>query len=275
MSTVRLNLDGTGPRPYRLHPLPPAPAKDVGGMAVRDFWAAVTDVPCPVCPTGALRWAEAGYVPGYRVCDGCGQHFLAHGDADAPGVLAMRRRSRVATTATGKAVQALLRARGWRSLDLVAESGFAPRVVSGWLNGREPSPDAVAKLRELGCEIPDRRKLVDRLEADLAEHPDDGPAARAARLGTTEGAVRGTLAKLRARGVNVPEHPRGRPSAPKDREPVAPMVERILERTGWSQADLARELAVTPAALSAWVRGSRHPGAESLRRLLAMVGDAE
>lgn len=190
-------------------------------------------------------------------------------DRHTPGVWAVPQAGRLPPehVAAGEA----LAARGWRSLDLVAESGFAPRIVSGWLNGREPSPDAVAKLRELGCEIPDRRKLVDRLEADLAEHPDDGPAARAARLGVTEGAARGTLAKLRARGVDVPEHPRGRPAAPTDREPVAPMVARILERTGWSQAQLARELAVTPAALSAWVRGGRYPGAKTLARLRAMA----
>jgi len=49
-----------------------------------DFWAAVTDVPCPFCENGIVRWAEAGYVPGYRVCDGCGQHMIAKGNAKRP-----------------------------------------------------------------------------------------------------------------------------------------------------------------------------------------------
>lgn len=271
MSTIRIDLDGTGPRLYRLHPLPPAPAKDVGGLAVRDFWAAVTDVPCPVCPTGALRWAEAGYVPGYRVCDGCGRHYLAHGDADAPGVLAMRRRTRIARTATGKAIQALLRARGWRSLDLARELGASNSEVSGWLNGRSPSPARTAALRALGCDLPERRTLIDRLEADVAAHPADGPSERAARLGATPGAVRGVLARLRERGIAVPEHTRGRPPAPTDREPVAPMVARILERTGWSQAELARELDVSPKTLSAWVTGARYPEAGTLAALRGLA----
>ena len=54
----------------------------------RQYWPAVTDVPCPAprC-AGIIRWAEAGYVPGYRICDGCGRHFLAAGHADAPTLL--------------------------------------------------------------------------------------------------------------------------------------------------------------------------------------------
>ena len=40
-------------------------------------WGSVTDIPCPVCADGTLRWAEAGYVPGYRICDRCARHYLA------------------------------------------------------------------------------------------------------------------------------------------------------------------------------------------------------
>lgn len=38
-------------------------------------WESITDVPCPCkdCD-GILRWAEAGYVPGYRICDGTKHH---------------------------------------------------------------------------------------------------------------------------------------------------------------------------------------------------------
>lgn len=49
-----------------------------------DFWAAVTDVPCPACLAGTIRWAEMGYVPGYRICDGCSRHFMAGGHDRAP-----------------------------------------------------------------------------------------------------------------------------------------------------------------------------------------------
>jgi hypothetical protein len=72
------NLDGTGQRRTRVYDL----------AAADDYWAAVTDVPCPLAGCGGLvRWAEAGFVPGYRICDGCGRHFLAGETADAPTLL--------------------------------------------------------------------------------------------------------------------------------------------------------------------------------------------
>lgn len=39
-------------------------------------WDQITDVPCffRSC-SGTLRWAENGYVPGYRICDKCGRHY--------------------------------------------------------------------------------------------------------------------------------------------------------------------------------------------------------
>jgi hypothetical protein len=82
----RRDLDGRGPTRVRAYDLP----------AKGDFWASVTDVPCPSCP-GTVRWAEAGYVPGYRICDACGRHFLAAGTAAAPLLLRVgSRRSRQA-----------------------------------------------------------------------------------------------------------------------------------------------------------------------------------
>ena len=51
-----------------------------------DYWAAVTDVPCPACGTGIVRWAEAGNVPGYRVCDGCAVAWFAVGTMIAPAL---------------------------------------------------------------------------------------------------------------------------------------------------------------------------------------------
>jgi hypothetical protein len=72
---TRQNLDGQGDRPTRTYAMP----------RYTDYWSAVTDVPCPLdsCD-GMLRWAENGYVPGYRICDHCGRHYLAAGDLTAP-----------------------------------------------------------------------------------------------------------------------------------------------------------------------------------------------
>jgi hypothetical protein len=94
------NLDGTGSRPTRVYALAAGPqiafADGSTHPTEREYWPAVTDVPCPVCATGTIRWAEAGYTPGYRICDGCGRHFVAAGDAAAPTLLRMgSRRSRV------------------------------------------------------------------------------------------------------------------------------------------------------------------------------------
>lgn len=53
------------------------------GGRIPTYWAAVTDVPCP-CGAGMIRWAEAGFVPGWRQCDNCGTHWRAKGTAKAP-----------------------------------------------------------------------------------------------------------------------------------------------------------------------------------------------
>lgn len=75
MRLERLNLDGRGVRNHEVYPLPKVPAG-------ADPWRYVTDVACPLegC-TGTIRWAENGYVPGYRICDGCDEHFLARPEA--------------------------------------------------------------------------------------------------------------------------------------------------------------------------------------------------
>ena len=84
MRYENLNLDGRGWKRTRVFDLPPSTSGD--------YWAAVTDVACPVCATGKLRWAEAGYVPGYRICDNCKRHFLAAGTLAAPNVRRVGRR---------------------------------------------------------------------------------------------------------------------------------------------------------------------------------------
>lgn len=89
MRTEQRNLDGQGNRPTKIYDMAPAPEVAPG---YRDYWQAVTDVPCPVCEDGTVCWAEAGHVPGYRICDGCGRHFLAEGTAEQPALAQMRGR---------------------------------------------------------------------------------------------------------------------------------------------------------------------------------------
>ena len=63
------NLHGTGSKRCKVFVMPI--------KSRRDYWANVTNVRCPACGHGIIRWHEAGYVPGYRICDGCGRTFLA------------------------------------------------------------------------------------------------------------------------------------------------------------------------------------------------------
>ena len=58
-------------------------------------WDQVTDIPCIIagCP-GLLRWAEAGYVPGYRICDCCGSHYALADCGDCAKGLKIERRMR-------------------------------------------------------------------------------------------------------------------------------------------------------------------------------------
>lgn len=94
------NLDGTGSKRTQVYDMPQKflpPENCQGRTDVADYWSAVTGVPCPTESCGGtIRWAEAGYVPGYRVCDQCGRHFLAKGNAAAPTLVRVgSRRSRV------------------------------------------------------------------------------------------------------------------------------------------------------------------------------------
>lgn len=60
-------------------------ATAIPSLSNTDFWVSVSDVQCPSCVLGVVRWAEAGRVPGYRICDGgCGQHWIARGSAARP-----------------------------------------------------------------------------------------------------------------------------------------------------------------------------------------------
>lgn len=77
------NLHGIGDKRCKVFVLP-------GRSSSRnqyDYWALVTDVPCPACGSGTILWHEAGYVPGYRICDKCKRTFLARGDMRHPKLI--------------------------------------------------------------------------------------------------------------------------------------------------------------------------------------------
>jgi len=136
-----LDLDGGGPRPTRVYEMTARP----------DYWAAVSDVPCPQCATGTIRWAEAGYVPGYRVCDECGRHYQASGTTEAPTLLRVGTRRGWPRGMARPDHVALLRA-------AIAASGLSARryatevltrderTVRRWLAGKSPIPRAVVAM---------------------------------------------------------------------------------------------------------------------------------
>jgi hypothetical protein len=95
------NLDGRGWKRTPVYDMPVVALTLAPGTeheaTYPDYWASVTDVPCPATPcAGRVQWAEAGYVPGYRICDTCGRHYLAKGTVDAPTLVRCgTRRSKV------------------------------------------------------------------------------------------------------------------------------------------------------------------------------------
>jgi hypothetical protein len=91
------NLDGQGSRRVDIYDLPataPFMRFRDGALGDREYWPSVTDVPCPIAACeGFIRWAENGYTPGYRICDTCGRHFIAEGDAQSPCLIRVYDRS--------------------------------------------------------------------------------------------------------------------------------------------------------------------------------------
>lgn len=66
-------------------------------------WEQVTDIPCVVAGCqGLLRWAEAGYVPGYRICDCCGSHYSLQDCGHLGKGLKIERRFRPSPTKIAK-----------------------------------------------------------------------------------------------------------------------------------------------------------------------------
>lgn len=100
-----------------------------------DYWASVTDVPCP-CGHGTLRHAEAGHVPGWRECDACGRQYQAAGDAASP-TLEPRRGPTVRPSRRAKQAEGVARARAAQERDMrvwslfYALEGALPAVEGG------------------------------------------------------------------------------------------------------------------------------------------------
>jgi hypothetical protein len=83
------NLDGRGSKRAQVYDMPVVALTLAPGTeheaTYPDYWASVTNVPCPAGDCGGrVQWAEAGYVPGYRICDTCGRHYQAKGNVAAP-----------------------------------------------------------------------------------------------------------------------------------------------------------------------------------------------
>jgi hypothetical protein len=81
--TIEYNPDGCGSRTHICHEV-----ENTG-----DYWASVTDIDCPVCDDGIVRWDEAGYVPGHRTCDKCHVHFMAKELSGQPILIQLKKRS--------------------------------------------------------------------------------------------------------------------------------------------------------------------------------------
>jgi hypothetical protein len=54
-----------------------------------DPWALASIMPCHNCG-GRLLWAEAGYVPGYRICETCGRSWVVTFGPSAGGKITFR-----------------------------------------------------------------------------------------------------------------------------------------------------------------------------------------
>lgn len=53
---------------------------------------------------------------------------------------------------------------------------------------------------------------------------------------------------------------------------MAPIVEQIRQRSGLSQAELARRAGMPRSVINTYVRGKREPGADALERIAAAAG---
>jgi hypothetical protein len=52
-----------------------------------DGWRWSVALTCPACGAGTPQWAEAGHVPGYRVCDHCGRGWEVSFQRDGEALL--------------------------------------------------------------------------------------------------------------------------------------------------------------------------------------------
>lgn len=154
------NFDGTGPKRLAVYDLIPTGtflrAPHNQWHSTRDYWGSVTDIPCPLKCDGIIRWAENGYVPGYRICDRCSRHFMAHGDSESPSLLLYPRKG-------GELAQRL--SDGRRGLDEALRSYLAEIIVTDGrvtLEMRDPNDNSQSRYQyrrgDYGLE---RRVLTD------------------------------------------------------------------------------------------------------------------
>ncbi len=141
-------------------------------------WESVTDVPCLFKCDGTIRWAEAGYVPGYRICDGCGRHYeLRDGTLVANG-----RRDKITVADRQRNAEALARADRehtvWKLIYAVQHA------LPYGLDGQGPeydgriSGDDLPALRQVEASVQQTVGTVNIGRADS----DTGIAARLANL---------------------------------------------------------------------------------------------
>jgi len=64
--------------------------RHAGHLSSVDPWALAGIAPCPNCG-GRLLWAEAGYVPGYRICEMCGRSWMVRFRVDEVGNITVLR----------------------------------------------------------------------------------------------------------------------------------------------------------------------------------------
>lgn len=56
---------------------------------------------------------------------------------------------------------------------------------------------------------------------------------------------------------------------------LANNLTRIIQQTGYSQAEIARQMGVSTSALSSWCRGARYPRADQLVALASILNVSE